>query len=454
MRTRLGTLLVREGLLSPAQHLDLSERAEDEGLPFVSVLVRHGPITAERLVELLRRRFLLPVAGRPQLEQVPEALIALVPAPMAQTFLVCPCGEEPDGRLRLAMADATDSHAMDEVTYHLGRQVSRYVSLEPCIRWAVQHYYGLDMGQPSPPWAMDPPDEEIVLLTKVKIAGRLPPPPAPPMVAAPPPTSGKDGLPPDSPPEPRPSPETDPPPIPLRRKRRGTLLGLPKREAPHKAHRDAYANPREDASAEVGASAKMAIAPTLRAPLPSSTAGAPTAAGLWSAAAVPAKAPDPRSEAYSQAAIALKRARGRDEVGRILLHYFEAFYLNVLLLAVRGSRLVGHAGGGTRLPQERISGIQVDLVAPSRFREAIAGRIPYHGLLGEDAPVMAFKHQIGYAPGTVLLVPIHVGQRAIAMMYADSPMTTPGAGELDLLLAEANAAYESVILTAKGASPL
>ena len=90
MISRLGSMLVREGLLTPAQHLSAVEEAEDTDTPFVSVVIRQGCVSEDRLVEIMRERLLVPEAPREAITDVSASLIGLVPARMAQQFLVCP----------------------------------------------------------------------------------------------------------------------------------------------------------------------------------------------------------------------------------------------------------------------------------------------------------------------------------------------------------------------------
>lgn len=464
MRSRLGTLLVRQGLLTPAQHLTAVEQSEELDQPLITSLLGLGFVSEDRLVEILHKHLLVPVASPGMLTSPPTEAILAIPARMALEFLLCPCGQDTEGSLLVAMADATDTHALDEVTYHSGRRVVRFVASLSAIRWAIGHHYGLDLEHPSPPWGALP-DEDVVLLTKVKVPGHL--------------SSEPQSLP-DGPsqtlagPVPltkvlRPTPsrlvgsttlaaeeelggsgqalEADEAGGAGSRKRRGTLLGVPTREIRRLTDPSAYSEehaPRGESSTLrekfMGAhvSDELLGSPRLGGGL--SPSGA---AGLWSSGERATGVLD-RSEAFGQAMAALRRAQHRDDVGRILLQYFEAFFLNVLILVVRQRRLVGWRGGGIRLLPGRVEGIDVDLSEPSTLRDVVSSRLVFQGPLGRTPQDAVFEAQLGYDPGNVLLVPIQLRLQVIGLLCADSLHTRIFTGEVEILLGEVGKTYEAL----------
>jgi hypothetical protein len=524
-------MLVREGLLTPAQHLTAVEEAEDTETPFVSVVLRLGFVSEDRLVEISRDRLMVPEAPRDAIVAVPASLIELVPAQMARQFLVCPIGSEDAGSLTLLMADASDRHATDEVSYHTGRRVARMVAAESVVRWAIGHYYHVDLDQPQPPWEQqstdtvvlltkikpvvrDEPDEDEVLLLTPKMrrgvthaagplpplekpAGGLKPPPTAPPTAASAPEISNEGLVamPPLPPAPPPSrahaatepgtqgateaktpPDAGEIPEPMAvpqlpenppmestptgsgsqtvpyqkepRKRKKTILGLPKVDAPRIRDAGAYA---------VSGTAKSAPAVPTKLNVPRAKpdlAQRPepeirTHAGLWSSAA-PVAAVGERSEAYSSATLALKRARGRDDVGRILFRYFQEFFLNVAFFVIRKGEIAGWDADGIKLTKEMITKISIPTDQQSTFRDAIVARLPRRGQLDETPMDLKFQASIGYRPRDVSLVPVMIRDKVIGIIYSDGIHAPIPEDEVNGLLTEAEAAYERLILDSRG----
>jgi len=531
--SRLGSMLVREGLLTPAQHLTAVEETEDTDLPFVSVVLRQGFVSEDRLVEIMRERLLVPEAPRELITDVPPSLIELVPAAMAQQFLVCPLSAEDNGSLTLLMADASDRHATDEVGYHTGRRVSRMVTSESVVRWAIGHYYHVDMGQPQPPWEQRPHDS-VALLTKVKPAasatrepdegevllltpqmrrgvsdgaGPLPPmsgpaegpkpppmtaspaadaPPSPPsassgLVAVPPlpsspqrpatPSGGDPGAPDAQPGEPQertavPQLPQDPPMEHTatgrkatrsttisyrkeRRKRKETIQGLPKIDTPLIRDAGAYTESGSiDPSAGVPTKLK---GPRANGEIEQRIDPEPRAtAGLWSSSSDPRPAAEEvRSETYSGATLALKRARTRDDVGRILFRYFQDFFLNVAFMVLKQGEIVGWDADGIKLTKNKIKKVSIPTDHQSTFRDVIVSRLPRRGHLDETPMDLKFQVAIGYKPRDVSLVPVMIRDKVIGIIYSDGVHAPIPEDEVNALLADAEAAYERIILDSR-----
>ncbi|MDY0000578.1 MAG: hypothetical protein RBU30_04730 [Polyangia bacterium] len=467
MRSRLGTLLVRLGLLTPAQHLTAVEQSEELEQPLIASILALGYVAEDRLVELFREHLLVPVATPEMLASPSFESLAALPASMAQEFLLCPCGEDADGGLLLAMADATDTHALDEVTYHSGRRVVRYVASFSAVRWAIGKHYHLTPAPSTPPWGALPTDE-IVLLTKVKVPGRSstleevrtqrasedpsgsgtvedewPSTSAAPRV-------GKDSsaLSREVTGEGWQEQGEEADATKAARKKRGTLLGVPTRQVQRIVEREAYKGAAPPSREEEKPRGKVlgVRASTELPPYPRLQAGVSPSgpAGLWSSAvAIPGS--EDRSEAYGQALADLRRAQHPDDVGRALLRYFEAFFLNVFLMLVRQQRLLGWRGGGIKLHPERVPGIDISLSEPSTLRETVSSRLVYHGPIGRHPHDSIFRAQLGYDPGILLLVPVQVSMQIIGLICADTPHSRIQALEVGALLGEASKTYETLV---------
>lgn len=427
MSSPIGKLLVREGLLRPAEHLTAVEQAEDEGQLLITALVSLGYVSEDRLVELFHRLLLVPIATPEMLRtSSPSALQAVRPE-MAKQFLLIPFGEDHDENLLVAMADASDGHAVDEVIYHSGRRVVRYAATLGSIRWAIGAHYGLDLGQ-SAPLREGVPSDEIVLLTKVKIPGTRLAQTSPVSSAV---SKTISGYPPGAP---TPPPDRLPPGDP-----KHPPVTAPSSRGPNEATASSQgkgvlgAQGEEEEDAQVDASGLRRRRETL----------------LGLPARRPPGQKEDLSEPYCQALAALKRAQGRDDVGRTLLSYFEAFFLNVLFLVVRRERLVGWRGGGTRISPDRAQSIDVPLGEESSLRDSLQGRLVFTGSLGNAPGDLVFVSHLGYRPEEICLAPVQVQGKVLGLVYGDSPHSRIPAGELDTLLGDVERTYQSLIFSGR-----
>jgi type IV pilus assembly protein PilB len=138
-RSRLGELLVAEGLISPGQlHEALREhRRSKERLG--KVLTRRGLVSEERLVEVLSKEHGLPAVLIEEYAIAADVL-ALVPVHIARKYDVLPLARV-EGGLTLAMADPTNVVALDEITAMTRLSVLPVVAMGQAIRSAIERYY-------------------------------------------------------------------------------------------------------------------------------------------------------------------------------------------------------------------------------------------------------------------------------------------------------------------------
>src|SRR5262249_26028361 len=93
--------------------------------------------------------------------------------------------------------------------------------------------------------------------------------------------------------------------------------------------------------------------------------------------------------------------------------------------------------------------IVINVEAPSLFRDVIASRMPYRGPLPETPANRAFAHAIGGISTEVLLMPVTVRTRVIAVLFADGAAQPLPDAALHATVREAGLAYERIILEAK-----
>jgi len=92
----------------------------------------------------------------------------------------------------------------------------------------------------------------------------------------------------------------------------------------------------------------------------------------------------------------------------------------------------------------------INVEAPSLFRDVIASRLPYRGPLPETPANRAFAHAIGGVSPEVLVMPIAVRDRIIAVLFADGSAQPLPDAALHATIREAGLAYERLILESKG----
>ena len=148
--------------------------------------------------------------------------------------------------------------------------------------------------------------------------------------------------------------------------------------------------------------------------------------------------------------VQLRGARQRDEIASLTLDYISQMTRRALFFVVKKNLLVGQDGRGENADAATVQKLAINIDVPSIFRDVIASRLPYRGPLPETAANRAFAQSIGGVGWEVLLMPITIRERIIAVLFADNAtMPLPDAA-LHATTREAGLAYERLILEAKG----
>jgi hypothetical protein len=437
-----SSLLVRHGVVRADEVAAAHALQQREGGSFGECLVRIGAVDEQRLVEFYHKRLMIPRVDANRLAIVSPKVLGLVPVDMAIEFRVLPIDVDSEGTLTLAMADPTNNHAVDEVGFFTDRFVVRAVAAESDIRQAIEQHYGIPVPGPkprtravvatpaAPPLEEDfegdvdfdidvevgteeaparrrsttaprlrpdpsaaaeaPVVDEPVLLTRVKLTEETPlPTPAP--------------LPPDD------AEGTPEQPI---------LLTRPKAiVAPSKP----VAKPRTDEGSDEPPRARRErdTLPGLVPPIPDPPLGP------------------------------LRRARSRDEVAALVLDYFALLTSRAILFVVKKALLVGHDARGSQIDPESVKELAIHMEAASIFRDVVASRLPYRGPLPMAPTNRAFAKALGGVRGDILLMPITIRERIIAVVYADGIEGALPDAALHATTREAGLAYERIILDAK-----
>jgi hypothetical protein len=439
-----GLMLLRAGLITQEQLARANQARREQGGTLGCHLVALDLISEEQLADFFRHRLMVPRIGQDALTSIAKKVIAVVPPDMAAEFRVVPVSVDREGNLTLAMADPSDTHAVDEVGFFTGHFVMRAVTTESAIAWALDKYYSIPTAAipkvsvappaPAPAPASIPPEVregEVVLLTKPKTpTGQHPVvAPAEPVAATPEPIA--------APPEPVAAPM---PPATA-----GEVVVEPVTAADDTLQPVLLQRP---------AAAPEPAAPAVLAPVGEEGVTLVhvelSTSGRIAAVTTPdAPATSPASEALTQAIRALREVATPEAVGGALLGYFSSFCGRAAFFTVRKGRLkLGEARGPDVTAAAPDFDVNVD--DPSAFREVIASRFPYRGPLG-DSPPAAKLRECFLPPGTedVVLVPVAVRHRVVSLAYGDRLTGEPSEAGMTRVALEAGSAYERLIASKK-----
>jgi type IV pilus assembly protein PilB len=139
--SKLGEMLVKAQLITEAQLDEAIKTQRREGGKLGSIVVRAGFCSDQDIVSFLGMQYGVPAADLEQWPPIDPAVIALIPADLAQRHKVLPL-QRTGSVLTLAMSDPTDIFAMDDVRFHTGYNVDPVVSSEMGLARAVERYYG------------------------------------------------------------------------------------------------------------------------------------------------------------------------------------------------------------------------------------------------------------------------------------------------------------------------
>lgn len=161
LHTRLGQLLLDAGCVTSAQLHEALARQQETRQPLGQILFERQVISKETLFKFLGQQYGLATAY-PFPADVDPQLANCVPQDWAQQHVAVPLSQA-GRRLTLAVADPANLHALDEVRFRTGLQVTPVIALEADIRRRIQALYqgqahGLQGGS-SPPVSTQDADD-------------------------------------------------------------------------------------------------------------------------------------------------------------------------------------------------------------------------------------------------------------------------------------------------------
>lgn len=417
------SLLIRAGLIRPDQLAEAQKLRARSGGTTGEWLIRLGVITEEQLVEFYHRRLMVPRLQAPQLARVPSQVLLAVPAEMAVEFLVFPVAIDDKGALTLAMADPADTHVAEEVAFFSGRPCHRAVAAPSALREAIEKSYRTRGMQ----HLVSPRNVGSVPAGDLPLGPRERKPNTAPMglgleeVVTP----ADDG----------PGDADEGAPVPLTRAKPDTAPYPLTPTAPEPRSRPIT----QSGMPIVG---RSATSPATEQPIPlTQKAGEepPRRKTLPGVAVIPETPVE-----------ALREAQNREQVADILLGYGEQLAPLCALLVMRRGALAGYDARGGTVHPERFRSLLIPLDEPSLFRDVVQTQLPFRGPLPDAPAHRAIVGTLGRLPGEVLLLPISVSGKAVAVLYAAgfaAPLPEPALKEVAV---EAGRAYERLIRARKG----
>lgn len=416
MGLKLGTLLVREGVIT-AQQLEEAQRVQAlYGGRLGTTLIELNYIDADTLASWLSRVSGFPVASRSMLQDVPDESLQLIPAELAEKFECFPLFK--DGRrLHIAMANPADLAVTDAIAFKTGLRLVPYVVPEIVLYSALEKRYGVVRKLRYARLSQSADAIPVVPAGLKRESSTARP-------------AAYDGSPPSDPSALPPLPphlaslsnlSSVPPPV------RNSLTPPPVGSVPP------VVAPRVSM---LGASAVAppSVPPTILPPIPagwSSTPGIPHAptptsippVSLAHLAPTPVSIPPQRApvRADPRGAIeALAAARSREEVANSLLEFAPEHHDTMLLFVVRDDLALGWKGRGLGIHERLVDNVMLPLNTPSMFQEAVASRSIARGPLGDSPLHKHFFNALGRnPPQAALVVPVLVRNRAVNLIYVD-----------------------------------
>jgi type IV pilus assembly protein PilB len=128
-RKRLGEFLLDAGLIDPKSLSKALEIQKITRKKLGQVLLEMGVVDEQEIAKTISRQFNIPLVPLDGAE-IPKEVIDLVPAEMAEGYLLVPVREERTGLL-LAMANPLEPYAVDDV---------RFVTRMPIVIGVATHF--------------------------------------------------------------------------------------------------------------------------------------------------------------------------------------------------------------------------------------------------------------------------------------------------------------------------
>jgi len=139
---KIGEMLIKKGLITPAQLEMVMKESEKRGEVIGKTLVRMKLINQEQLLEVLAQQLCLVFYPNLKDTPVPEEVIKAVPAKFALHYKFMPLKIK-DNVLTIAISDPLAVWPMEDLKLQLGYDIERVLAPEKEILLAIRRYYGI-----------------------------------------------------------------------------------------------------------------------------------------------------------------------------------------------------------------------------------------------------------------------------------------------------------------------
>ncbi len=174
MATRLGDLLLQQGLVNTAQLDEALKYQVIFGGKLGTNLIEMGILEEDEIARALSQQFHVPTPTVEEVMNVEPQVLALLPRELVEQHSVIPLKLE-GRRLTLLMPDPSNFKLVDDLAFRTGLIIKPVVAAEVRLIIALERHYNIGR------------DRRYIHVTK-KLATKRPPPPAVPVEAVTPPT--------------------------------------------------------------------------------------------------------------------------------------------------------------------------------------------------------------------------------------------------------------------------
>jgi type II secretion system (T2SS) protein E len=374
METRLGQMLVKAKLITPAQLEMALNNQVILGGRLGTNLLELGYLSEKELARFLSRKVGVQAASAEELDEIQPEVIRLIPEQVAEKYKVLPLRVE-QKRLTVVMADPLDYAAIEELSFITGFIIVALVSPEARLTHALKRYYGIK------------PEKRYIAVTEAV-----------------------------------------------------------RRQAWKEREEEHGSEPPAVAATDLGEALETAIE------LPPLGEFEGFHKGAEEADYQIPRQPRLRSEEVGDPSAALADATSRDTIAETVVRYVGAHFAHAALFLLKGESAQGWYAMTQKTMLGGFSRANLTLDEPSLMKQVVDTRRFYLGppvAYNADEQLQAL---LGSArPEGILLMPIILMNRVVALLYADDSLArlSRGLGDLQKLAAKSAFAFEILILKNK-----
>ncbi len=142
---------------------------------------------------------------------------------------------------------------------------------------------------------------------------------------------------------------------------------------------------------------------------------------------------------------ALRAASGREQVGQVVLDYVSQLTERAIYFVSNKGYLVGFDARGARTDAASAKKLSVRVDTANIFRDVVSSRLPYRGPLPASSANRALADALGGVAAEILVMPIAIGERTVAVLFADGMVAQLPDSAVQSTMREAGLAYERLL---------